>query len=383
MKFWAVFLKSMREQGRDPLILSLTLAFAPFFVLLYRLWFPSGSTVYPVLVLNQDRPAHNLNVGQDCVRAMEAMTYQDGSPLLSVRPVMDRGAAEKLLRDRKAAALVILPPELSAQTAAQAADPAAPQAEFILAGDLANPQYAVAAVMASAAVDETVQAAAGRKGPLRLVEEAIGGSGARTEFENYVPGLLVFAVIMLIFQSSMLVAREVEAGTLRRLVLSRAGAGEYLAGVSAAQVLVGVVSVALTLAAAYALGFRSLGPVWLALLVGAFAALSVVGMGLVVACFARTVTQAFLVANFPLALLMFFSGAIYPVPRVTLFTAGSVEVGLYDFLPASHAVTALNKVMALGSGLGDVTYELAALALLSGLYFGLGVWLFRRTHMRR
>jgi ABC-2 type transport system permease protein len=218
---------------------------------------------------------------------------------------------------------------------------------------------------------------------LRIVEEAIGGSGTRTEFENYVPGLLVFAVVMLIFQSSMLVAREVEAGTLRRLVLSRAGAAEFLAGVSAAQVLVGVASVALTLAVAYALGFRSLGPEWLALLVGALTALSVVGMGLVVACFAQTVTQAFLVANFPLALLMFFSGAVYPAPKVALFTLAGAEIGLYDILPATHAVTALNKVMALGSGLGDVTYELTALVILTLIYFGLGVWLFRRTHMRR
>jgi ABC-2 type transport system permease protein len=383
MKFWAVFRKSMREQLREPLILSLTLVFAPFFILLYRLWLPSGSTAYTVLVLDQDRPVQHLSVGADSIRALQAVTYKDGLPLLSVRPISDRAAAEKLLRDRRAAALIVFPPGLSAAVAALALDPAAPQAEFLIAGDLSNPQYAVAAVMASAAVDATVQHAAGRSGPLRIVEEAIGGSATRTEFENYVPGLMVFAVIMLIFQSAMLIAREVEAGTLRRLILSRVRTAELLAGISAAQVLVGVFSVALTLAAAYALGFRSLGPLWLALLVGAVTALSVVGMGLVVACFARTVTQAFLVANFPLALLMFFSGAVYPVPKVPLFTLGSVEVGLYDLLPATHAVTALNKVLALGSGLGDVTYELSALVILSLLYFCVGVWLFQRTQMQR
>ena len=383
MKFWAIFRKSMREQLREPLILALTLVFAPFFILLYRLWLPEGSTAFTVLVINQDRPAESLTVGADCVDAMRAVTYRDGLPLLNVREVSDRPAAEKQLRDRRAAALVIFPADLSAAVAAQANNPGAPQAEFTLVGDLSNPQYAVAAVMASAAVDATVQAAAGRSGPLRVVEEAIGASGARTEFENYVPGLMVFAVIMLIFQSAMLIAREIENGTLRRLVISRVSSIELLAGISAAQVLVGVLSVALTFAAAYALGFRSLGPLWLALLVGAFTALSVVGMGLVVACFARTVTQAFLVANFPLALLMFFSGAVYPIPKVALFALGGVEVGLYDFLPAAHAVTALNKVLALGSGLGDVVYELSALALLSIFYFGAGAWLFQRTHLRR
>lgn len=36
----------------------------------------------------------------------------------------------------------------------------------------------------------------------------------------------------------------------------------------------------------------------------------------------------------------------------------------------------------LGAGIGDVAYELAALVVLSGLYFGAGVWLFRRRHLR-
>jgi ABC-2 type transport system permease protein len=383
MKFWAVFRKSMREQLREPLILALTLVFAPFFILLYRLWLPEGSTTFTLLVINQDRPAQNLSIGADCIRAFQQVTYKDGAPLLSVRAVSDRAAAEKQLRDRRAAALVIFPADLSSAVAALARNPSAPQAAFTLVGDLTNPQYALAAVMASGAVDATVQAAAGRGGPLRVIEEAIGGSGTRTEFENYVPGLMVFAVIMLIFQSAMLIAREIETGTLRRLTLSRVSAAEYLAGISAAQVLVGIFSVALTFAAAYALGFRSLGPWWLALLVGGFTALSIVGMGLVVACFARTVTQAFLVANFPLALLMFFSGAVYPIPKVALFSLGTIEVGAYDFLPAAHAVTALNKVLALGSGLGDVVYELSALVALSILYFAAGVWLFQRTHLRR
>ena len=188
MKFWAIFRKSMREQLREPLILALTLVFAPFFILLYRLWLPEGSTAFTVLVINQDRPAESLTVGADCVDAMRAVTYRDGLPLLNVREVSDRPAAEKQLRDRRAAALVIFPADLSAAVAAQANNPGAPQAEFTLVGDLSNPQYAVAAVMASAAVDATVQAAAGRSGPLRVVEEAIGASGARTELKITSPG---------------------------------------------------------------------------------------------------------------------------------------------------------------------------------------------------
>jgi ABC-2 type transport system permease protein len=387
MKFWAVFRKNMLELLREPLLISLTLIFAPFFVLLYRLWFPSGSTSYTLLLLNQDRPVlsagKSLSAGAEVAQALETVTYKDGSQILQVRSISSRAEAEPLLRDRRAAALLILPEGFSNAIAGLRLDPNAPPAPYTLVGDLSNPAYAIAAVLSAGAVEGYIQSASGRASPARMSEEALGASAARSEFENYVPGLLVFAVIMLIFQTAMAVAREVESGALRRISLSRVRAFDLLGGISLAQVAIGVLSVGLTLLSAVALGFHSQGPVWVALLVGALTALSVVGLGLIVACFARTVTTAFLVANFPLALLMFFSGAIYPVPKVVLFNVLGRDIGAYDFLPASHAVVALNKVLALGAGLNEVGYELSALCILSLLYFGLGVWLFQRMHLRR
>jgi ABC-2 type transport system permease protein len=213
-------------------------------------------------------------------------------------------------------------------------------------------------------------------------QHALGGSDARTEFESYVPGLLIIAVVMLVFTVAMAVAREVEAGTLRRLTLTRMTAFDFLAGVSAAQVAIGVTALLLTFLAAWALGFRSVGPLWAAALVGAVTSLAVVGVGLIVACFARTVTKAFLVANLPFLLLMFFSGAIYPIPKVELFSVGTRTVGLWDILPPTHAIVALNKILSLGTGLSEVAYELIVLLVLSGVYFGVGVWLFHRRHLQ-
>jgi ABC-2 type transport system permease protein len=371
MRLVSVFCKSLRQQTRDVLSLGLALAFAPCMVLLYWLFFPSGSTTYAVLVLNPDACA-------GCVEALQKVTYADGKPLLVVRPVADRAQAEARLRNRDAAVLLILPPNFAQAAAKEAEDPAT----LTLVGDLTNPAYAVAAALTSGALDEYLQATSCQPRAMRLTEEPLGQSAARTEFENYVPGLLIFAVTMLIFQAAMTVTREVEAGTLRRLRLTRMTALDFLGGTSAALALVGVTALTLALATAWALGFRSQGPLWLAALVGAITSLSVVGVGLVVACFSHKVTQAFLIANFPLALFMFFSGAIYPMPRVPLFTLAGHAVGLYDILPPTHAVVALNKVLTLGQGIGDIAYELAALGVLSLLYFAAGVWLFQRTHLQ-
>jgi ABC-2 type transport system permease protein len=110
--------------------------------------------------------------------------------------------------------------------------------------------------------------------------------------------------------------------------------------------------------------------------------LSIVGVGLLVACFSRTVSEAFIYANFPLILLMFFTGTVFPIPPIPLFTIGGHTVALFDFLPPTHAVVALNKVLTLGAGITDVIYELTALFFLSVMYFAAGVWLFKRIHLR-
>ncbi|GIL12089.1 MAG: transport permease protein [Chloroflexota bacterium] len=379
MRFLGVFRKAMWEQRRDLLILSLTLLLGPCFVLLYALFFPTGSTTYGVLIWNQDTAGD----GNALIERLRQVAYSDGQPLLVVNQVNSRAEAENPLRDRDAEVLLVIPPDFS-QTlqAARAGQQAAAGTPVMFVGDLTNPYYAVAAIMANAALDQYIQETTGQARPVEIVEDALGASAARSEFETYVPGLLVLAVILLIYQSSMTITREIETGTLRRLQTTGMTALDFLGGTTAALTLTALLAVALTFLTALALGFRSQGPLWLAFLIAALTGVSIIGTGLIVACFARSGMQASIIANFPLALFMFFSGAAFPLPRVPLFSLGGRVIGLYDILPPTHAVAALNKVFTLGAELNDILYELIALVLLSALYFALGVWLFSRRHLR-
>jgi ABC-2 type transport system permease protein len=386
MRLLSVFWKTLREQSRDIWVLVLSLIFGPLFVLLYWMFFPSGSTTYGVLVLNNDITVQSANgttlgAGSQVIEAMYGVTYADGSPLLKIGEVTDRAEAETRLRNRDASALVIIPADFSRtiQAALQGNSTVTTSVTFV--GDLTNPYYAVAVVMAHAALDQYIQAATGQQRSIQVTEEPLGASAARTEFENYVPGLLVFAVVMLVFMAAMTVTREIEAETLRRLQITRMTSLDLLGGISAAIVLIGTVAVVLTFLTAVALGFRSQGPLWVAILVGAMASLSVVGTGLMVACFSETVARAFVIANFPLALFMFFSGAAFPAPRLPFFSLGDRTIALFDILPPTHAVVALNKVLTLGAGPADIVYELVALIILSVVYFAAGVWLFQRNHL--
>jgi ABC-2 type transport system permease protein len=388
MRFWSVFRKAVREQKRDLWVLALSLAFAPLMVLLYWLFTGGNATTsYGVLVINQDigftlPDGTLLEAGEEVIQAMQDLTFKDGSPILQVELASERSSAEKQLREREAAALVIIPVDFSQVVAEVQKGTTFPNTSVEFIGDLTNPYYTVAAVMAMTAVDGYAMTATEDYRPIGLVETPLGDSAARTEFEMYIPGLFVLAVIMMLFQAAMSVAREIEGGKLKRLRLTPMRAFDLLGGLTAWLLIVAVIEVLVTFAVATALGFRSQGDLWIAVLVGIITSFSVIGVGLIVASFSKTVSQAFVIANFPFGILMFLSGAALPVPIGTLFTLGSRDFNFADLLPPTHAVAALNKIFTLGAGIREVWFELTALVLLSLLYFGLGIWLFRKMHLK-
>lgn len=388
MKSVGVFRKTLREVRRDRLILALTLAFAPFFVVIYYLAFPSAISAQTLVVLDQDRGAvlpdgTALHAGEDILAAMAGPSTADGKALVEVTRVASRDAGLERLRSREASALVVLPADLSAALAAWRADPSsAGSVALSVTGDLTNPSYVVTAVLAQAAVDEYVSQITGHASPLTYIEEPLGGSAVRTDFDVYVTGLFVFSVIMLVFLTAMTIARDAETGSMRRLRLSRMTAADYLGGTSAVLLLVALASVLLTFGTAVMLGFHSQGPLWVAVIVTSIAALAVIGIGMVTGVCARTVPRAFVLANFPFGLLAFLSGAVFPLPKTELFHLAGHAVSAFDLLPTTHAVTALNKVFTAGTGVRDVSFELAALVTLSALYFAAGAFLLQRQRLQ-
>jgi len=176
---------------------------------------------------------------------------------------------------------------------------------------------------------------------------------------------------MLIFLAAMTVAREVEAGTLRRLRLTRMTSLDYLGGVSLAMVVLGVLAVVLTFATAWALGFHSRGPVWVAVLVGAITTLGVVGTGLMVACVSRTSRRP---TSSAASRWASSCSSLGPSSRSRTWSCSSCRADRRPLrrVAPTHAVVALNKVLNLGSGLSDLGYELTALVVLSAVYMAAG-----------
>ncbi len=384
MRLFSVFRVALREQLRSPWDLVLSLLLAPMFIWLYWSMVGGGSTYYKVLVIDNDRGSCPIgDPAQTCaeqaIEQMSLLTYESGTPLLKLTYVDQRTEAETMLRNRKAASLLIFSEDFT--DSIRDKQPGN-RAQVTFVGDLTNPYYTPAVIFSNAVLESYVRKATGQPSPILVTEEPLGGSASRSEFEIYVPGLLIAASTMMLFSIAILITRQIESGTVRRLQLTQMTAFDLLGGISILYTLISLVTVALSFATAQALGFRSQGPLWVGVLICAINGVSIIGIGLITACFSRTVARAAIIVNFPLFLVLFFSGAVFPVGNPRLFALAGRDYGIFDLLPQTHATTALNKVLSLGVGSKDVTFELISLTVLALVYFAVGVWMFKRTHLR-
>jgi hypothetical protein len=172
---------------------------------------------------------------------------------------------------------------------------------------------------------------------------------------------MIFAIMNMAPQVAAVLTREVEFKTLDRIRMSPVRVVEFLGGVALAEVALSALSVALMLATARFMGFHNQGSYLAAFALSLTAALAVVGIGMVIAAFAKTQQQAA-----PLGVLVavpgsFLSGAFFPVPTIPL-VAG---IGVADLLPTTHAVVAMRKVMTFGNGIDAVGASLVALVALA------------------
>jgi ABC-2 type transport system permease protein len=86
-----------------------------------------------------------------------------------------------------------------------------------------------------------------------------------------------------------------------------------------------------------------------------------------------------IIGNFPLFVLMFFTGSMIPLPRNEIIAGFAIN----DILPPTHAVIALNKIFTFGAGLKEIAYEITMLAVLTVIYFAAGIYFFRKNHIIR
>jgi ABC-2 type transport system permease protein len=223
----------------------------------------------------------------------------------------------------------------------------------------------MAAAYADYLIYEFGAAMTGNQGPLKLEAQTIGRVASLNAFELYVPAL-----------------KEKDKGTLVRLRISNMTTFEWLSAVSASQLIIGLLALALTFLTAVALGYRSSGSLLAVTVVGLLSCMAIVAISVLVAAYTRTIFDLVTIGCFPFFILMFFSGGMFPLPDVSLFAVGGRAVNLNEVLPTTHTITAFSKILHSGSGLVEVVPELGAIAALTVTFLAVGTWVFTRRHMR-
>ncbi|MBU2601366.1 MAG: ABC transporter permease [Actinobacteria bacterium] len=397
MRIVAFLKKTFLENLREWKVLILTLVFAPAFVYMMFGYFEAASPAYRLLYVNHDgaagatagaAPADVSSEVAGLLAAWEGARHPDGKPVFVVTEVTDVPAAEAEVRARDADLLVEIPSGFSqalrdfAVGAGSDAGASPPPARLVNHAD----ETSVRGAMAMALSDYTAFTYAGvltqAASPLDVTLASLGSERQLSDFDLYVPALLVLALIMTLFTAATSLVKEVDRGTMMRLMLSRLRTWEFLAAITVNQVLIGLIALGLTYLAALSVGYRSDGSVAMVLLVGAVTTLGVAAIAVVTAALLRSMFELLTVGTFPFFILMFFSEVMFPLPRVRVAELAGHVLYANDVLPPTLGVRALNRVLNYGGGLSDVGFELVVMLLLTAGYFALGTWLFRRRHMR-
>ncbi len=366
MKSLLVARKSLLEILREPGLLGLVLLLPLVFVGIAAFGYSA-----PFLMTHHLWAIVQEESDLGLIEALRAERYPDGRSVFDVTVVTDQDAAQDALDSREITVLVEVGIGVDGRPL------------VTIHGDALYGRFYRASVVLDEAVQRYADRLVGRGVLVRIHEERYAPAGPENEFDYYAPGMMVFALLMIIPQTAMLVGRELRWGTLRRLRLSEVRTWELLLGISLAQMVIAVIQVLVVFLSALALGYNNHGSLILAIFVGLAISLSAIGMGLIVACFIENDSQAVNFGSTVTMVQVFVSGAFFPLPPLTLFTLFGHPIGIFDIFPASHGMLALQQVLNDGAGLGAIGFRLVAIVLLSGLTFAAGVLAFHRLKMGR
>ncbi|MBC8191673.1 MAG: ABC transporter permease [Candidatus Marinimicrobia bacterium] len=379
---WAIFTKSVKEQLRNFWILILTVSMAPFFVFVYFLINEASQPHYRALILNSDQgvqiQGEVINLGESLLPELQEYIGSVENMPLSIHSADSRDGAIKKIESHKADVLVVIPPYFSQSILIE--PPTTPEIEIV--GNLTSTGYLISAVWVGEMLNDFMAHQTGKGRLFAVKETALGLSDQIDEFELWMPGMLILSIIMLMFSATIAIIVEVDQGTILRLKLSGMKAWQFLLGVGASQVLVGIIAIFLTLGAATSLGFEMRGAFTSFLLITVLTSISMIAFSLILAAATRSVTDVLVVGNFPLFLFMFFSGAAFPISTKAWFYLGDYGISWQTLMSAAPAISALQKISIMGVGLSDVSGELLALTLMTVIYFVIGLWGFQRRHLR-
>jgi ABC-type multidrug transport system permease subunit len=386
MKIISIINKSLKEQIRSYWVLLLSLSMGPFFIFVYFLIVETSKPQYTVLIANNDigvlTNGQKVNHGNNLIAYFKSFKADTITIPFTVSAATDKISGIESIKNKKADALIIVDNSFSQAIEKRRLNDstAAPKVEFI--GDLTNTNYLVSTVWSNEILNDYTLIATHNKRIIEVRETALGTSATMSSFDMLVPGILIVSLIMLMFTASIAFVSEVENKTIIRLKLSNLTAFEFLGGNSIVQLIVGIVSVLLTLFTAMLLGFHYTGSILIMIFIASLTSLSIIAFSLIIAAITKSANEVLVVGNFPMFLFMFFTGAAFPLKSEALFSIAGYPINIQGLMTPTHAISALNKTLIMNMDLSSIIPEIISIIVLTLIYFIIGGIIFKQRHLK-
>ena len=379
--------KCLKEIIRDWKILLFSLIFGPAFVLIFHVFFSNSALNYKIVISNYDKQSIirdnvTLNGGNELIKLLKDKKNSDGSSLYTITLENNKDKAMKDLKNKKYDIYICIPGDFSQSILGQINKSIDLKTKLTFYGDMGSSKYIVPAITIGGISEELVTSVTGHPKAITFDENSVVPYKERTEFEGTIPSCIFVGIIMIIFTSASALIKEVEAGTIRRLQISKTSSAELIFAITISQIFIGIVSIILTIFTALTIfNAKSEGSLSLVYLISILCCFSIIAIGFILAGFSRNVSDILVIGNLPYFLILLLSGAL-PMPRINILFFGNHSIAVNDIFPTTPAMTALKMVMDQGKGLNDVMFEIIMMVVLTILYFALGIYLFNRKHMK-
>lgn len=264
-------------------------------------------------------------------------------------------------------------------------------ATVALSGELTNFDYSFSAQLVSGHLQGYTQglyymtrAGVGRGLPGGPVSEAAGSVGASyvglkkenplTRFDQMVPGLMVFGLMMQAMGVTATLGNEMGDRTLNRLKLTKMTSFNMLGGTTIRWLVLGVVQLALFIGFALLLGAKFEGylPATVAgvMVIGLVVVLASISLGLIVSAFVDDADQATRLSVVIVMPMAFLTGTFFPV-----------DIPGVNAVPWAQGANAMRQMM-LYSAWDEAMFHAAICLVGAIVLFAIGVVVYSRNRLR-
>ncbi|MBU4190317.1 MAG: ABC transporter permease [Candidatus Thermoplasmatota archaeon] len=209
------------------------------------------------------------------------------------------------------------------------------------------------------------------------------GTESFTIFDYQAPGIIVFALLMMVPAVAGSLARESEKGTLERLKLSKMKSFDLLFGTLIPWSLVASVQVIILFLVALLMGFHWQGgnfSLILAIGIGIIGGVASISLGLLVAAFVKSEKHATTLSPIIAVPMSFLVGAFFPLPKAVIGHINGKGFQIYDVLPWTHTVNALRYLLTFGNY--NVSYYIVMMSILTAILFIAGIVCFSKNRLK-